>query len=214
MDLLGQLIALVEGGVGFGVGVGAGLEIAVGLFLHGDDISLDTDATEQLAHRLVAGAAKRGVEHMQAGGLHTRKVQPFDHNTVIVGGPQGLGNVFDEAFGLECVEGLLGQNEIGGLLDLVVHDRSGLVGHLAAILTVALDAVVHARIVRGGNHDAAAAVQLTHSVRKHGGGRKLVVDVHLDAGLGQCGRADLGIEPGVVAAVIPDGAGLGQIGAV
>ena len=214
MDLIGDLVALVEGGVGLGVGIGAGLEVAVGLFLDGNDVGLDAHPAEELPDGLVAGAAEGGVDHVEAGALDPLQIQTLLHDPVDIGRPEGRGDVIDHAFGLQRVEALLGQNEVGRFLDLVIDDGGGLVGHLAAVLAVALDAVVDAGVVGGGDHDAAAAFQLADGVGEHGRGGQFVVDVDLDPGLGQGRGADLRVGPGIVAAVVADGAALGQLGAV
>ena len=211
MDLMGQLIALVQRGVRLGVGIGAGLEIAVGLFLDGNDVSLDADAAEQLPHGLVAGAAQGGIHHMEAGALDPLQVHALLHDPVIVGVPKAHGDVLDEALGLQRVEALLRKDEIRGILNLPIHHRGGLVGHLAAVLAIALDAVVDAGVVGGSHHDAAAAAQRADGIGEHGSRGQLVVDMYVDAGLRQGGGADLGIGSGIVTAVIADGAALGQL---
>ena len=65
----------------------------------------------------------------------------------------------------------------------------------------------------GRNHDAAAAVKLPHGKGQHGRGGKLVIDIDVYARVRQRGGADLGVQPGVVARIIADGAALGQLGA-
>ena len=80
-------------------------------------------------------------------------------------------------------------------------------GRTKYVFTVAFDAVVDAGVVRGCNHDAAAAVKLADRIGKHGGRRQLVVDIDMDAGLGQSSGADLGVSAGIVPAVITDGTG-------
>ena len=75
---LGHLIALIQGGVGLGVGVLTGLEIAVRLFLAGNNSDIYAQAAQDLTNRLVAGAAQRGLDFNRGRWLNTllhRKAQ-------------------------------------------------------------------------------------------------------------------------------------------
>ena len=160
MRLARDLVALVQRGVRLRVRIFAGLEIAVRLFLCGDDGDVHADAAEHGADRLVARAAQRRVEQIQVIGRDSGKA--LAENGLIVALPQLRRDEFHAAFRKEVLKALFRREEIRDFLDLAKHAGRRLVRHLAAVRAVALDAVIDARVVAGGNDDAAAAAELAH----------------------------------------------------
>lgn len=209
MRLARDLVALVQRGVRLRVRIFAGLEIAVRLFLRGNDGDVHADAAEHGADRLVARAAQRRVEQIQVIGRDRGKA--LAENGLIVALPQLRRDEFHAAFRKEVLKALFRREEIRDFLDLGKHAGRRLVRHLAAVRAVALDAVIDARVVAGGNDDAAAAAKLAHGKREHRRRGQLMIDIDMHAALREGYGAQLRIAAGVVAGVIADGAALRQL---
>ena len=96
-----------------------------------------------------------------------------------------------------------------GLLDLVIDDGGGVIGHLAAVRAVGLVAVVLGRVVGGGDHDTGVAVVVTGSKAQRGHRHQGIIDAHLDAVGCQNASGGLGKDIALQAAVVADRHGLG-----
>ena len=163
-------------------------------------------------HGLVAGAAQGRIDDVESGFGDLIEADALAQDGLIVVLPDILRDQPDHALFQPFGEGtgFLGEGFDGGN---ALHDHGGgLVGHLAAVGAVALDAVVLAGIVGRGDHDAAAAAEAAHRVGEHGCGSQLMVDIGLDAVRGKGVGADLGKEAGIVARIVADGAALGKVG--
>ena len=191
----GQLHGLAN----LGVRIGAGGEIAVGLFLLGDDLHVDVAHTlHHLADGHIAGTVQRAVHQVQALGRR-RNTQAFHHLIVALDGL--VVDPGDHALCHQRVEVRQLVNE--GLLgaDVTVDAVRRLDGDLAAIRTVDLVAVELGRVVAGRDHHARRGVQVTHGVGQHGRGHQGLVDVHADAHLRQGRGGQAGKVGGMDAAV-------------
>src|SRR5699024_11212052 len=95
-----------------------------------------------------------------------------------------------------------------GLLDLVVDDGGGVIGHLAAVGAVCLVAVVLGGVVGRGDHDARVAVVVPGGEAQGRHRHQGVVDADLDAVGSQDAGGRLGKDVALDAAVVADGDGL------
>ena len=156
-----------------------------------------------------AGAVQRAVDQLQASGL----AQSGPHLTGLDGVVQGLLAVVahkaDQAVLHALGEGdVLGPGQHIGLLDLVVDDGGGVIGHLAAVRAVGLVAVVLGRVVGSRDHDAGVALVVTGGKAQGGHGHQGVIDADLDAVGGQNTGGGLCEDVALQAAVVADGDGL------
>ena len=163
-----------------------------------------------MGDRHQTGTVQRAVHQLQAGGL----AQAWAHLTCLDGIIQGLLAVVahkaDEALLYALGEGdVLCAGEHIGLLDLIVYDGSGVIGHLAAVRAVGLVAVVLGRVVGSGDHDTGVAVIVAGSKTQSRHGHQGIVDAHLDAVGCQNACGGLGKNIALQAAVVADGHGLG-----
>ena len=132
--LLGELKAVLEGLEDLGVGIGSGGEVAVGVLLlrHDGDVG-DAHVAEDLGHGDKAGAVERGVDQLQAGGAGQTRAHLAGFNGFIEGLLAVVADELDETFFHALGKGdALGAGEDVGLLDLVIDDGGGVIGHLAA----------------------------------------------------------------------------------
>ena len=99
----------------------------------------------------------------------------------------------------------LGTGEDIGLLDLGIDDVGGLIGHLAAIRTVSLVAVVLGGVVAGRDHDAGVAVIVAGGKGKRGHRHEMLVDADMNAIGCQNFRRSFGEHIALDTAVVADG---------
>ena len=92
-----------------------------------------------------------------------------------------------------------------GLLDLIIDDGGGIIGHLAAIRAVGLVAVVLGGVVGSGDHDTGIALVVTGGKAQGRHGHQGIIDAHLDAVGGQNTGGGLGKDIALQAAVVADG---------
>jgi len=162
-----------------------------------------------MGDRHQTGTVQGAVHQLQACGL----AQAGAHLTGLDGVVQGLLAVIahktDQAVFHALGKGdVLGTGEHIGLLDLVVHDGGGVIGHLAAVRAVGLVAVVLGRIVGGGDHDACIALIVAGSKAQGRHRHQGIIDAHLDAIGCQNTGSCLGKNVALEAAVVADGDGL------
>ena len=206
----GEVEAQLQSLEDLGVGVGAGGEVAVGVLLlrHDGDIG-DAHVVQNVGDRHQTRTVQRAVDQLQAGGL----AQARAHLTCLDGGVEGVLAVVahkaDEAlldaFGKGDV--LCAGQDIG-LLDLVVDDGGGVIGHLAAVGAVGLVAVVLGGVMRSGDHDARIALIVTGGKAQGRDRHQSIINAHLDAVCGQNAGGSLGKDVALQAAVVADGHGL------
>ena len=181
--LLSKLEALLQCVEDLRVRIGAGSEVAVRVLLlrHDRDV-VDTDVVQYAGDRNEAGTVQWGVHELEAGGRRDTRADLtcLDRLVECV-----LAVVLDELD--ETLIHALGEahvlrtGEHVGLLDLLVDDVGGLIGHLTSVRTVGLIAVVLRRIVGCGHHDAGVAVIVTGGEGKGRYRHELIVDAHVDA---------------------------------
>ena len=193
-----------------GVGVGAGGEVAVGVLLLGHDGDIgDAHIVEHMGHGHKAGAVQRAVHQLQAGSL----AQTRAHLTCLNGIVQSLFAVIAHKADHAVLHALgkgdvLCAGEHIGLLDLVVDDGGGVIGHLAAVGAVGLVAVVLGGVMRSGDHDARIALIVTGGKAQGRDRHQSIINAHLDAVCGQNAGGSLGKDVALQAAVVADGHGL------
>ena len=95
-----------------------------------------------------------------------------------------------------------------GLLDLVVDDGGGVIGHLAAVRAVGLVAVVLGRVMAGCDHNARVAVVVAGGKAQRGNRHQGLIDADFNAVCGQHLSGCFGKEVALDTAVIADGNGL------
>ena len=194
----------------FGVRIGAGREVAVRLFLLGDDGHfINADSLENGADGLVAGAAERRVNDLQTrvlaqtgiDGACLHRVEEFFHERIFYPIDQSLIHEFIEVAALYVFKNI-------ELLHEIVYFTGRAVGHLAAVAAVALEAVVFRGVVAGGDDDTGGAIQLTDGIAQHGSGFKLGENIHLHAVGGKRRSCALGEIGGLVAGIVADSDGM------
>ena len=134
-----------------------------------------------MGHGHKAGAVQRAVHQLQAGSL----AQTRAHLTCLNGIVQRLFAVVAHKADHAVLHALgkgdvLCTGEHIGLLDLIIDDGGGVIGHLAAVRAVGLVAVVLGRVVGSGDHDTGVAVIVTGSKAQRGHRHQGIIDAHLD----------------------------------
>ena len=207
----GQLQTQLQSLEDLGVGVGAGGEVAVGVLLlgHDGDIS-DAHIIEHMGHGHKAGAVQRAVHQLQTGSLAQTRAHLTCFNGIVQSLFAVIAHKADHAVLHALGEGdVLCAGEHIGLLDLVVDDGGGVIGHLAAVRAVGLVAVVLGRVVGGGDHDTGVAVIVTGSKTQGRHRHQGIIDAHFDAVGCQNACGGLGKDIALQAAVVADRHGLG-----
>ena len=206
----GEVEAQLQGIEDLRVGVRAGGKVAVGILLlrHDGDVG-DAHIVQDVGDRHQTGAVQGAVDQLQA----SRLAQARAHLTCLDGSIEGVLAVVahkaDEALlDTLCKGDVLCAGEDIGLLDLIVDDSGGVIGHLAAVGAVGLVAVVLGRVVRSCDHDARVALVVTGGKAQGGDRHQRVVDAHLDAVRCQDPGSRLGKDVALEAAVVADGHGL------
>ena len=202
----GQLQTQLQGLKDLRVGVGAGGKIAVGVLLLGHDGDIgDAHIVQHMGHGHQTGTVQGAVHQLQTGS----PAQAGAHLTGLNGIVQGLLAVIahkaDQALLHASGKGdvlCAGQNI--GLLDLIIDDGSGIIGHLAAIRAVGLVAVVLGRVVGSGDHDTGIALVVTGGKAQGRHRHQGIIDAHLDAVGGQNTGGGLGKDIALQAAVVAD----------
>ena len=209
-DFLRQIQALFKSSEDLGVGIGAGGEIAVRIFLLGNDGDIgDAHILEDAGHGDEAGAVQRRVDQLEAGGLAQTRTDLAGFDRLIEGFLTVVADEFDESLFHAFREGhVFGAGQDIGLLDRVVDNSGCVIGHLAAVGAVGLEAVVLGGVVGSGDHDTRVAVVITGSKAQCGDRHQLVIDADIDAVGGQDACCVAGKVPAFQTAVIADGDGL------
>ena len=203
----GQLQTQLQGLKDLRVGVGAGGKVAVGVLLlrHDGDIG-DAHIVQHMGHGHQTGTVQGAVHQLQAGS----PAQAGAHLTCLDGIVQGLFAVIAHKADQALLHALgkgdvlcAGQNI--GLLDLIIDDGGGIIGHLAAIRAVGLVAVVLGGVVGSGDHDTGIALVVAGGKAQGRHGHQGIIDAHLDAVGGQNTGGSLGKDIALQAAVVADG---------
>ena len=210
-SVLCHLVAFIQSSIRFRIGILAGLEISVRLLLHLNDCDIDAQTPQDLPYRLITGAAKRGVNDVQARLSDYLRLHSLSQNRLVVPLPQGLVNIMNQAAGFVVLEGICFGNKVRNLADFLGDDCSGFISHLAAIRSVALNAVISTGVVAGGNHNTAAAAQLPNRIGQHGSRCQAVIKIGGNPLLCKCYCANLSKQLGIVPGIVANGGFLGQI---
>ena len=161
----------------------AGGEIAIRLLLLRHNLHIgNARPAQHLAHRLVARAVERGIDHFQACVFTRLRVHALGENPRIKLLDQAIFDEADSAIPARFVEihSLDALKEIN-LLDAAVGFLRRIVRHLVALRVIALIAVVFCGVVACRNDNAGLAAQPAHRKREHWRGYKLREKVHHNA---------------------------------
>ena len=157
-----------------------------------------------------ARAVQRAVDQLEAGGLAQARADLACLNGSVQGILAVIAHKADEAIlHALCKRDVLSTGQHIGLLDLIVHDGSSVIGHLAAIRAVSLVAVVLGRVVGSRDHDARVAIVVTGGKAQGRNRHQSIINAHLDAVGCQNTGSGLGKDITLEAAVIADGHRLG-----
>ena len=189
-----------------GVGVGAGGEVAVGVLLLGHDGDIgDAHIVQHMSDRHQTGTIQRAVHQLQAGSLAQARAHLTGLNGIIQCLLAVVAHKADQALLHALGKGdVLCTGQHIRLLDLIVHDGSSIIGHLAAIRAVGLVAVVLGRVVRSRDHDTSIALVVTGSKAQCRHRHQSIVNAHLDTVCRQNACGGLGKDIALQAAVVAD----------
>ena len=191
----------------FGVRIRAGREVAVGIFLFGNDgyvLVLDADPSEDLADRFVACAVQGRIDDLEAGGGDDVRIERALQNVLIETLDAVFTDVLDQAF----VQALLEVDQLNILklvqrVDVGQNLVGGLIGDLAAVGAVSLITVVLCGVMGCGDHDAHGGMMVTDRIGQAGYGHQFLININLDtvsgADAGSFLRENVGLDTGVVA---------------
>ena len=161
----------------------AGGEIAVRMLLLWHNLHIGNARTVQhFAHRLVACAVERGIDHFQARVCTNFRIDTLGKHPRIKFLDQAIFNETDSAIPACFVKihPLNALEEIN-LLDAAVSFLCRLVRHLVTLRVIALIAVVFCRIVACCNNNAGLAAQPAHCKREHWRRHELPEKMHYNA---------------------------------
>ena len=206
-DFLGQIQALFKSSEDLGVGIRAGGEIAVGIFLLGNDGNIgNAHILQDAGDGDKSCAVERGIDELEACGLAETRADLARLDRLIQSFLAVVADEFDEAFfHALCKGNIFGAGQDVGLLDCVIDHCGGIVCHLAAVGAVGLEAVVLCGVVGGGDHNTRVAVVVAGREAQSRDGHQLVIDTDIDA---VCSQNACGVArevPALQTAVIADG---------
>ena len=210
-SVLCHLVAFIQSCIRFRIGILTGLEIAVGLLLHLNDCDIDSQAPQNLPHRLITGAAQRGIDDVKARFGNHFRLHSLSQNCLVVPLPQGLVDVVNQAAGSVIFEGICLRNKVRNLADFLGDHCGRFISHLAAVRSVALNPVICAGVVAGGNHNTTTAAQLPNRIGQHGGRCQTVIKIGGNPLLCKRHCTNLSKQLGIVPGVVANGSFLGQI---
>ena len=211
-DLLGEFHAELHRFIDLRIGIRAGGEIAVGIFLFGNDRDvIDSHVLEDTGNRNKTGSVERRVNKLQAGGLAETRAYLMRFDRLIEG---FLAFVFDKAdqtlFHAFRKAHVLRAGQDIGLLNAVIYHGSGVIGHLTSVRAIGLEAVVLGGVVARCDHDAGVALIVSCRKAECRNGHQFVVNADIDS-VGRKNACRISCEvPALETAVIADRYGLGS----
>ena len=192
------------------VRIRAGGEIAIGIFLLGDNGDVgNAHIVQNFCHRDKTGAVERRVYQLEAGRFGKAGANLAGFNGFIKSLFAVIADKPDESLLYAFRKGhTFGSGQHIGLLDFAVNNGGCVVCHLAAIGTVSFITVIFCRVVRGSYHDAGIALIISCSKGESGNGHQRIIDSDMNAVSSQHAGSFLGKNITLQAAVIGDGNGL------
>ncbi len=202
--LFGELQALLQCLLDFGIGERAGREIAIRHLLLGDDSNIrHADLLEYPANRLIARAVKRRIDQLQARLCTDARIDLLSQRRLNETVNQFVGDIGNTSIRKSLLEGdSFDPIEIVKRIDFCKHRIRCNFSKLSAVASINLVTVVFCGIVGGCNHNPRLAMQLTGCKRKGRDRHQFLVDMYLDPICREhpCRlfREQVGLDPAVV----------------
>ena len=117
--------------------------------------NIDAETTENFAHGFITGTTKRSVHNIQTGRADHFRFNCLSQHRIIIFLPNILANIGDHTLLHKIGKRFAFREKIRDLRNFLRYNRCRFIGHLAAIGSVALDAVVCAGIMACRYNNAA-----------------------------------------------------------